>query len=74
MFGYETKDLFFLPNDLMLFGTCHEEWDDRGRTDITVKACKCSHRQNQIHRQARLGAIQTQLILAPSISSWHALF
>lgn len=38
MFGYETKDLFFLPNDLTLFGICHGEWDNRERTDITVKA------------------------------------
>ena len=37
MFGYETKDLLFLPNDCTLFGICHEEWDDRGGTNITVK-------------------------------------
>jgi hypothetical protein len=32
MFTYETKDLFFLPNDPMLLGTCHKEWDSRERT------------------------------------------
>lgn len=34
MFGYETKDVFFLPNDPTLSGMCHGEWDNRGRTTI----------------------------------------
>ena len=38
MFGYKTKSFFFLLNDSMLSGICHGEWDNRGRTDIIVKA------------------------------------
>lgn len=66
MLGYKKKkDLFPLPSDTVLFGICHKEWDNRGRTDITLKASKCIHKQNWIHTLAQLGAIRTQPILVP---------
>lgn len=46
MFSYKTKDLLFLPNEFMLFDICHGEWDNRGRTNIIGKVCKCSHKQS----------------------------
>lgn len=73
MFGYKTKDLLFLLNDPMLFGICHREWDNRGRTNITWKPKSAITHKTECTQIFNWEPFQIQLILVPPTSLYHAL-